>query len=81
MITKGFTDGLNPLAFDSSCHIHRRIYRRDIFGRYFIHSPTTLPTDWIRRHFTVVATITDEFIDGYIRSVFQTLIDQFTDGT
>ena len=28
MITKGFTDGLNPLAFDSSCHIHRRIYRR-----------------------------------------------------
>jgi len=27
-ITKGFTDGINPLAFDSSCHIQQRIYRR-----------------------------------------------------
>ena len=28
---------------------------------------------------TVVVTISDEFIDGYIRSVFQTLTDKFTD--
>ena len=28
MITKGFTDGLNPSAFDSSCHNYRRIYRQ-----------------------------------------------------
>ena len=30
---------------------------------------------------TVAATITDEFIDGYIRSVFQTLTDKVTDDT
>jgi hypothetical protein len=30
---------------------------------------------------TVAATITDEFTDGYIRSVFQTLTDKYTDGT
>jgi hypothetical protein len=29
---------------------------------------------------TVAATLTDEFTDGYIRSVSQTLIDKFTDG-
>jgi hypothetical protein len=51
----------------------------DIFGWYFKHSPTTLPTDLIRRHLTVVATFTDEFTDGYIRSVFHTLTDRFTD--
>jgi hypothetical protein len=28
----------------------------------------------------VPTTITDEFTDGYLRSVFQTLIDKFTDG-
>ena len=29
---------------------------------------------------TVAATLTDEFTDGYIRSVSQTLTDKFTDG-
>jgi len=53
----------------------------DAFDRYFKHSPTTLPTDLIRRHLTVAATLTDEFTDGYIQSVSQTLIDKFTDGT
>ena len=27
-LTDSFTDGLNPSAFDSSCHNYRRIYRR-----------------------------------------------------
>ena len=34
----------------------------------------------IRRHLIVAATITDKFPNGYIRSVFHTLIDSFTDG-
>jgi hypothetical protein len=44
------------------------------------YSPTDLPTELIRRHLTVAATLTDEFTDGYIRSVFHTLTDSFTDG-
>jgi hypothetical protein len=28
--------------------------------------------EYIRRHLTVAATVIDEFIDGYIRSVFHT---------
>jgi len=59
---------------------HRRILPTDSFGRYFKHSPTDLPTELIRRHLTVAATLTDEFTDGYIRSVFHTLTDSFTDG-
>jgi hypothetical protein len=39
-----------------------------------------LPTKWIRRHLTVVATFTNAFTDGYIRSIFHTLTDRFTDG-
>jgi len=53
----------------------------DIFGRYFKHSLTALPTDLIRLHLTVPTTLTDEFTDGYIQSVFQTLTDNFTDDT
>jgi hypothetical protein len=52
----------------------------DSFGRYFKHSPTELPTKLIRLHLTVAATLTDEFTNGYIQSVFHTLIDRFTDG-
>ena len=55
-------------------------FQTDTFDQYFIHSPTDLPTELIRRHLTVAAKRTDEFIDRYIRSVFQTLIDKFTDG-
>ena len=79
IITEGFTDGIYPSAFDSSCHRHRRIYRR-IYSVSITDSPTTLPTDLIHRYFTVPTTITDEFTDGYLRSVFQTLTDKFTDG-
>jgi hypothetical protein len=43
-------------------------------------SPTTLLTDLIRRYFIVPATMTNECIDGYIRSVFQTFTDNVTDG-
>jgi hypothetical protein len=43
-------------------------------------SPTTLLTNLIRRYFTVPATMTDECIDIYIRSVFQTFTDNVTDG-
>jgi hypothetical protein len=78
IITEGFTDGIYPSAFDSSCHSHRRIYRR-IYSVGIIHSPTTLPTDVICRSFTVPATMTDECTDGYLQSVFQTFIDNFTD--
>jgi len=60
-------------------HSHRRIYRR-IYSVGIIHSPTTLPTELIRRYFTVPATTTDEFTDGYLRSVFQTFTDNCTDG-
>jgi hypothetical protein len=79
IITEGFTDGIYPSAFDSSCHRHRRLYRR-IYSVGIIASPTTLPMDLIRRYFTVPATITDEFTEGYFRSVFLTLIDKFTHG-
>jgi len=51
----------------------------DIFGWYFKHSPTALPMDLNHRHLIVVATLTDKFIDGYIRSVFHALTDSFTD--
>jgi hypothetical protein len=44
-----------------------------------MHSPTNLPTDLIRRYLTVPATMTDECKDRYLRSVFQTLIDNFID--
>jgi hypothetical protein len=57
-----------------------RILPTDKFGRYFKQSPTDLPMELIRRHLTVAATSTDEFTDGYIRSVFHTLTDRFTDG-
>jgi len=53
----------------------------DAFDRYFKHSPTALPTNLIRQHLTVAATLTDEFTNGYIRSVSQTLTDKFTNGT
>jgi len=48
--------------------------------RYYKNSPTDLPTELIRRHLTVAATLTDKFTDGYIRSVFHTLTDNFIDG-
>ena len=79
IITEGFTDGIYPSAFDSSCHSHRRIYKW-IYLVGIINSPTTLPTDFIRRYFTVPATMTNEFIDGDLWSVFQTFTDNFTDG-
>ena len=79
IITEGFTDVIYSSAFDTSCHNHRRIYRR-IYSVGIIHSPTNLPKDIIRRYLTVPATMTDEFTDGYLRSVFQTLTDKFTDG-
>jgi hypothetical protein len=52
----------------------------DSFGRYFKRSPIDLLTELIRQHLTSAATLIDEFIDGYIRSVFHTLTDSFTDG-
>jgi len=75
IITEGFTNGIYPSAFDSSCHSHRQIYRW-IYLVGIIYSPTTLPTHVIRRSFTVPATMTDE----YLRSVFKTFTDNFTDG-
>ena len=78
IITEGFTDGIYPSTFDSSCHSHRQTYRR-IYSVGILHSPTTLPTDLIRRYLTVPATMTDECTDEYLRSVFQTLTDNFTD--
>ena len=62
-----------------------------IFRRYVIKSslviylPTSSPTEYVRRlsfrrYFTVPTTMTDEFKDGYLRSVFQTFTDNFTDG-
>jgi hypothetical protein len=75
IITEGFTDGIYPSAFDSSCHSHRRIYRQ-IYSVGIMHSPTEL----IRRHLTVPATMTDECTEEYLRSVFQTLTNNFTDG-
>jgi len=51
----------------------------DIFDRYFKHSPTELPTELICRHLAVAATSTDEYTDGYIRSVFHTLTNRLTD--
>jgi len=67
------------VAFDSSCHRHWRLYKR-IYSVGITASPTTLPTNLIRRYFTVLATITDKFTNGYFRSVFQTLTDKFTEG-
>jgi len=34
----------------------------------------------IRRHLAVAATRTDEYTDGYIRSIFHTLTDRLTNG-
>jgi hypothetical protein len=59
--------------------IKKKLLPGDKFGRYFKHSPTTLPTALIRWHLTVAATFTDEFTDGYIRSVCHTLTDSVTD--
>ena len=75
IITEGFTDGIYPSAFDSSCHNHRRLYRR-IYWVDISHSPT----DLICRYLTVPATMTDECTDRYLWSVFQTLTDNFIDG-
>jgi hypothetical protein len=74
IITEGFTDGIYLSAFDSSCHGHRRIYRR-IYSIDIMDSPTIFPTTLIRRYFTVPATMTDECTDEYLRSVFQTFTD------
>jgi hypothetical protein len=79
IITEGFTNGIYLSAFDSNCHSHRWIYKR-IYLVGIIHSPTTLPTDLIRRYFTVPATMTDVFTNGYLRSVFKTFTDNCTDG-
>ena len=77
-LTDKFTDGLNPSVFDSSCHNDRRMYKQ-IYSIGITDSPKNLPTDLIRRYFTVPATTTDEFTDGDLRSVFQTFTDNFTD--
>jgi hypothetical protein len=79
IITEGFTDIIYSSAFDNSCHSHRRIYRW-IYSVGIMDSPINLPTNVIRRYFTVPTTMTDEFKDGYLRSVFQTFTDNFTDG-
>jgi len=79
IITEGFTDGIYPSAFDSSCHSHQQIYRR-IYSVGIMDSPTIFPTALIRRYFTVPATMTNKCTDGYLRSVFQTFTDNFTDG-
>jgi len=79
IITEGFTDVIYLSAFDSSCHSHRRIYRR-IYSVGIRDLPTTLPIDLSRRSFTLLATTIDEFTDGDLRSVFQTFTDNFTDG-
>jgi hypothetical protein len=79
IITEGFTDGIYPSAFDSSCHSHRWIFKR-IYLIGIIHSTTNLLTDLIRRYLTIPTTMTDKCTDGYLRSVFQTLTDKFIDG-
>jgi len=79
IITEGFTDGIYPSAFDSSCHSHRWIYRQ-MYSVGILNSPTTSPTDIICRYCTVPAKMTDEFTDGYLRSVFQSFTDNCTDG-
>jgi hypothetical protein len=66
IITDGSTDGLYLLAFDRE--------------REMSIIPTNLQTKLIHRHFTVAATITDEYTDGYLRSVFHALTDNVTDG-
>ena len=78
IITEGFTDGIYPSALAVAATVTDEFtngYIRSVF-----HSPTTLPTDLIRRYLTVPATMTDECTDGYLRSIFQTLTDNFTDG-
>jgi hypothetical protein len=74
IIIEGFTDGIYPSAFDSSCHSHQWIYRW-IYFVGIMHSPTNLPTDLIRRYCHNDRRCTD----GYLRSVFQTLTETFTD--
>ena len=78
IITEGFTDRIYPSVFDSSCHSHRRIYRR-IYFVGIMDSPTILPTDIILWYCTAPATMTDECTYGYLWSVFQTFTDKFTD--
>jgi hypothetical protein len=51
----------------------------DIFGWYYTLT-NNFTDEQIRRYLTVPATMTDECTDGYLRSVFQTLTDTFTDG-
>jgi hypothetical protein len=65
IITEGFTDGLYPSTFDRE--------------REMSIIPTNLQTELVRQHFTIAATITNEYIDGYLRSVFHTLTDNVTD--
>ena len=79
IITEGFTDGIYPSAFDSSCHSHQWIYRR-IYSVSIRDSPTTLSTDLSCWSFTVPATTTNEFTDEDLRSVFQIFTNNFTDG-
>jgi hypothetical protein len=43
-------------------------------------TPMNLQTELVRRHFIVAATITDEYTNGYLRSVFHTLTDNVIDG-
>jgi hypothetical protein len=76
---RGFYRRNISVGIGSSCHSHRQIYRW-IYSVDISHSPTTLPTDLIRRYLTVLATMTNECTDGYLRLVFQTLTDNFTDG-
>jgi len=65
IITEGFTDKLYPSTFDRE--------------REMSIIPTNLQMELVRWHFTVAATITDEYTDGYLRLVFHTLTDNVTD--
>ena len=53
---------------------------RDCFAWTGKKLQRNLPTALIRRHLTMAATIIDKYPDGYIRSVFHTLTNSFTDG-
>jgi len=43
-------------------------------------TPTNLRTELVRRYFTVATTITDEYTDAYLQSVFYTLTNNIADG-
>jgi len=64
IITDGFTDRLYPSAFDRE--------------REMSIIPMNLQTKLVRRHFTVVATITDEYTDEYLWSVFHIITDEIS---